>query len=103
MNAMQKGELSTMIPSLPYEKYPVTVIRPLYYVDEQSILRYVDEAGYARFTCTCNYQDNSKRKLMREKIAHLTDNSFHVKMQLLSAVQNINTEYLPQIVNQCSI
>ena len=39
MNAMYKAEFSTMIPELKYDKYPVSIIRPLYYAMEQDILQ----------------------------------------------------------------
>lgn len=96
MNAVNKAELSTMIPKLSYEKYPVTIIRPLYYVDEKSIILRAKKEGFASFTCSCDYQAFSERKNMREKLRVLTDGSFDAKMRLLSSLQNIKTDYLPQ-------
>lgn len=96
MNAINKAELSTMIPKLPYQKYPVTIIRPLYYVDEKSIISHAKKEGFARFTCTCEYQNYSERKNMREKLAHLTEGDFASKMRLLLSLENIKSDYLPK-------
>lgn len=95
MNALQKGELSTMIPSLKYQKYPVTVIRPLYYAFESEIIEHAKENGFYGWTCTCNFQDNSTRKDARRKIAMLTDNDIKTKQRLFDSLKNVNLEYLP--------
>lgn len=98
MNMLQKAQMSTMIPSLKYDKFPVTVIRPLYYSMESTIIEHAKEAGYYGFTCTCNYQENSTRKSARSKIALLTDNDPNLKQHLFDSLQNINYEYLPHKV-----
>ncbi len=95
MNALHKGELSTMIPSLKYEKYPVTVIRPLYYAFESEIIEHAKENGFYGWTCTCNFQDNSTRKDARKKIALITDGDIKKKQHLFDSLKNVNTDYLP--------
>lgn len=95
MNSLYKGELSTMIPSLPYKKYPVTIIRPLYYAAEQLIIEHAKERGYFGFTCTCRFQDNSTRKSARKKLALLTEQNPVLKQHLFDALKNVNSAYLP--------
>lgn len=95
MNALQKGQLSTMIPSLKYEKYPVTIIRPLYYAMESVIIEHAKAQGYYGYTCTCNFQDNSTRKSAREKIKIITENNPKLKQHLFDSIKNINSDYLP--------
>ncbi len=95
MNALSKGELSTMPPRLKYEKYPVTIIRPLILSDENTIITHAKEHSFSSCTCTCMYQANSERKEAREKIRHLTEGSYNAKMKLVQALKNIKTEYLP--------
>ena len=95
MNALNKGELCTMIPHLKYEKYPVSVIRPLYYCPESAIIAHTKERGYNGGTCTCNYQENSARKSARQKLECLTDGNPLQKRRLLSALKNVNVRYLP--------
>lgn len=95
MNALSKGELSTMPPRLTYKKYPVTIIRPLILSDEKNIIAHADEYNFIRSTCTCEYQSNLGRKDARSKLAFLTDGSYNKKMKLFKSLQNIKTEYLP--------
>lgn len=95
MNALNKCELATMTPRLEYKKYPVTVIRPLCFVDEQAIINYVKQKGYDAMTCTCDYQNNSSRKLARSRLERLTEGDVNLKRHLFSALQNVKTEYLP--------
>lgn len=95
MNMLNKGEISTMIPKLKYNNYPVTIIRPLCYILENRLIKEAEEAGYAGFTCTCNYQENSDRKLARKKIEELTEGDSKIKERMFSALKNIQTSYLP--------
>lgn len=95
MNALTKAELSTMPPRLTYDKYPVTIIRPLCYADISMILRHATEAGYISSTCTCDYQDNSDRKKARSKLDALTNGSYSEKRKLFDALRNIKSDYLP--------
>ncbi len=95
MNAIGKGELSTMIPKLKYNKYPVSIIRPLYYADVPLIVEHAKNMGYFGYTCTCDFQDNSTRKDARSKLDVLTDGDYQKKAMLLKALKNVNLEYLP--------
>lgn len=95
MNMINKGELSTMAPRMTYRDYPLTVIRPLCYADEESIIAHGKEQGYMSGTCTCGYQDKSARKEARRKLEQLTDSDVQKKKRLLAALKNIYPEYLP--------
>ncbi|HQL34068.1 MAG TPA: tRNA 2-thiocytidine biosynthesis TtcA family protein [Treponemataceae bacterium] len=95
MNALVKGELSTMPPRLAYEKYPVTVIRPLCFADIPMIVRHAEEAGYISSVCTCTYQDNSGRRSARSKLEALTGGSYAEKLKLFEALRNVKQAYLP--------
>ena len=95
MNALSKGELSTMIPRLRYEKYPVTVIRPLCFADVDSIIAHASANHYISVTCTCNYQDNSSRKKARSRLEALTNGSAQEKRKLFDALRNVKRDYLP--------
>lgn len=94
MNMLNKGELSTMPPKLKYQNYPVTVIRPLCYVSEQRLINHSEEEKFARFTCTCNYQENSTRKDARAKLENLTQENVSLKEHMLQALKNVCSDYL---------
>ena len=95
MNMLKKAELSTMPPRLDYQKYPVSIIRPLCYADVESIKAHAAENGYISTTCTCNYQDNSGRKDARARLEALTGGDVKAKEKLFQSLKNINAEYLP--------
>ena len=95
MNALGKGELSTMPPRLKYEKYPVTIIRPLCFADVATIIAHAQDSGYISATCTCDYQENSGRKDARRRLEALTEGNPAEKRRLFQALRNIKEEYLP--------
>ena len=95
MNMLNKGELAAMPPRLKYEKFPITIVRPLCYVSETHLINHAKMAGYAGFTCTCNFQDNSDRKEARRKLEELTEGSQAKKERLFASLRNIQPLYLP--------
>lgn len=95
MNMLVKAELSTMPPRLDYEKYPVSIIRPLCYAAVDEIKAHANEMGYISTTCSCSYQDNSGRKDARARLEALTGGDANAKMHLFNSLRNINAEYLP--------
>lgn len=95
MNMLNKAELASMPPSLKYDNFPVTVIRPLCYVSEARLIEEARTGGYAGFTCTCDYQDNSGRKEARAKLEALTDGDEAKKERLFASMKNIHPLYLP--------
>ena len=95
MNMLTKAELSTMPPRLNYEKYPLSIIRPLCYVDVQTIKEHAAKVGYIATTCTCMYQDNSGRKDARARLEALTNGDRKAKEKMFASLKNINVEYLP--------
>ena len=94
MNALNRGELSTMPPKLKYQKYPVTVIRPLCLADVNTIIAHANENNYISATCTCSYQENSARKDARKRLENLTQNNAAEKQRLFKALRNVRLDYL---------
>lgn len=95
MNMLDKAELSAMPPKLKYDNYPVTIIRPLCYLSEQRIINHADARGWCKYTCTCNYQDNSTRKNARRLLEILTEGDELKKERLFNSLKNIQPLYLP--------
>jgi len=95
MNMLGKATLCTMPPVLKYKKYPLEVIRPLYYSTVQLIADHCSSRGYLTQTCTCTYQDNSTRKEARLKLEALTDGDEIKKRHIMQSLRNIQSEYLP--------
>lgn len=94
MNMLYKGEFSGMPPIVPYEKYPVSVIRPLCYCEEVEIEKYIAEKSLDKYTCTCGFSKNSSRKRIRKEIESLTGGSSALKRNLFESMRQIRMDYL---------
>lgn len=95
MNMLNKKSLFTMPPILAFQKFPITIIRPLCLCDTASIIRHANEQGYLCSTCTCDYQENSGRKEARKRLFNLTEGSYALKRSMFESLKNIHKEYLP--------
>ena len=73
MNLCTKSSLETMPIMLKYRKYPVTLIRPLAFLEEQQIIACADRHGILKAACTCPFGVNSKRREFRRAIAAFTN------------------------------
>ncbi|MDR1505686.1 MAG: tRNA 2-thiocytidine biosynthesis TtcA family protein [Treponema sp.] len=86
MNLTAKGELSTMPVKLKYRTYPVTLIRPLGYIEEAQIIACAAGLGIAKAACTCPYGVNSQRRSIRKTLAALSGGGGAVKRRILAAL-----------------
>ncbi len=94
MNMTKKGETATMIPKLKYKKYPLTIIRPLALVMEQSIRDFVSSMGWKTGSCSCDYGSDGERKRYQKKLDDLTDGKEESKRLLFASMSNLRQEYL---------
>lgn len=94
MNMSYKGELSTMLPVLKYDHYSQTVIRPLALIKEDDLIRFADQSGLSKITCTCNYDTKSKRKKIRTLINSLAEGDNSIKDNLFKAMSNPVPRYM---------
>ncbi|MDR3160050.1 MAG: tRNA 2-thiocytidine biosynthesis TtcA family protein [Spirochaetaceae bacterium] len=88
MNMTAKGRLEAMPMLLRYRKYPVSLVRPLGYLEEQQIIACAGEQGLLAAACTCPYGLRSKRREVRKRIAEFTGNSGAVKRRILRALSS---------------
>jgi tRNA 2-thiocytidine biosynthesis protein TtcA len=96
MNLTAKGELSAMPIRLDYRKYPVSLVRPLGYVEEQQIIACAAEKGFLSAACTCPYGLHSKRREMRQRLAEFTGGSGAVKRRILRALAVGERDFLTE-------
>ena len=88
MNMMTKGTLSAMPIMLSYRKYPISLIRPLAYLEEEQIISCASQIGVMSDICTCPFGINSERREIREKIADLSGRSGAVKRRILTSLSS---------------
>jgi tRNA 2-thiocytidine biosynthesis protein TtcA len=94
MNMLYKGEMSGMKPVVAYEKYPLSVIRPLALCEERQIIEYAAEKGFRSAACTCRFGLESKRREVRARVKELTGSSSELKRNLFASMSKVNLEYL---------
>ncbi len=94
MNMAYKGEISTMLPVMQYDRYPQQILRPLAHVKEEEIERFVARLGISSFTCTCPYGATSQRSEVRDIVEQLARTAPSVKENLFKAMGNVNRRYL---------
>ncbi|MDR1904913.1 MAG: tRNA 2-thiocytidine biosynthesis TtcA family protein [Treponema sp.] len=94
MNMTAQGTLSAMPMLLSYRKYPVSLIRPLGYVEEQQIIACAAEQDILKTACTCPYGVHSHRRDIRKRIADFTGNSGAVKRRIFQALSSGSSDLL---------
>lgn len=95
MNMLYQGVFSSMPPLLELDNYPIRIIRPLAYVENQELVEYVEDLGLAKFTCTCDFSKNSNRKVVRQHIQNLTGGNSKLKSNMFESMRQIRSRYLP--------
>ena len=99
MNMMQKGELSTMLPALRYDRYPQWIIRPLAWVTERETEQYVAEIGYEAVRCRCGFDATSRRREVRRLLdLAVATGGEQARENMMKALHNIQLRYMPSFV-----
>lgn len=95
MNMLYKGQISGMLPTLKYDKYPISIIRPLALCEERQVIAFALEKGFRSAACTCPYGIDSARREVRSRITEFTGGSSRLKRNLFDSMSKVNEEYLP--------
>ena len=94
MNLCAKGELSAMPILLKYRKFPISLIRPLAYLEERQIIECAAGQNILKAACTCPYGINSERRDIRQRVAAFTGSSGAVKRRILKALASGERDFL---------
>jgi tRNA 2-thiocytidine biosynthesis protein TtcA len=94
LNMCYAGEISTMLPSQTFFKDRFTLIRPLAFVDEDIIKRFVKEQRFPEFVNPCPSAGVSKRQEIKAMLKGLYQTNKKIKGNLFRAMSNVKTEYL---------
>jgi len=100
MNMTGRGEMSTMLPVMAYDRYPQTIIRPLAWTHESEIRDFVTLRGWESFTCTCPWDSRSPRRIARRALDVLCESRPGARDAMLRALCNPVDRYLPEIVSE---
>ncbi len=85
LNLFHKGEFAANLPKVFMRDYGVTIIRPLIYIDEESLRQFAKRYGFARITCQCPVGQNSKRKVVDQLLSQIETHFPHVRSNLARA------------------
>lgn len=99
LNMLYGGEVKTMMPKLHSQNFAgMELIRPLYLVREEDIIRWKDYNDLTFLNCACRFtqetdtsrEEKSKRKLIKKIIADLQKDNSYVERSIFRSVENIN-------------
>ncbi|MDD3225316.1 MAG: ATP-binding protein [Clostridium sp.] len=96
LNVLYSGNFKTMKPKLKAKNFKgLELIRPLYYIEEEDIKRFVRNNGLSVMDCGCVVaakKTSSKRREIKELIAKLKENFNDVDKSIFNAAENVNMD-----------
>lgn len=97
MNVLCSGNYKTMMPKLHSKNFEnMQIIRPLYYVEEEYIIRWMKYTGLEALDCACTVTEK-KEGSMRAKIKNLIeelkeDGYTNVDRSIFKSAENVNVD-----------
>lgn len=85
LNLFHKAEFAANLAKVPMKAYGVTIIRPLIYASEGSLLEFAKQYGFMRVTCQCPVGQNSKRKTIDNLIDQIEREFPNIRSNLAKA------------------
>ena len=94
LNLFFNSEISAMSPKQELFKGKLTIIRPLAYVPENRIARFVQVKGMPLAKNTCSNSFTSNRKKIAQLIKDLEKTCPHIKTNIFRSIRRIKQDYL---------
>ncbi|MCK5817473.1 MAG: hypothetical protein KAH15_05665 [Candidatus Marinimicrobia bacterium] len=97
LNQIYSREISTMSPKQALFKGSYHIIRPMYLIPEPMLLTYVSEQNIPTFDLRCDFEQNTKRKYIKDLLKNIQDNSPGIDVidNIFSSMDHIKPEFLP--------
>ena len=95
LNLFYGGSISTMKPVQEFFDGRITVIRPLYLVEERLVSRYAVDMGWPDVDLGCPTAGSSKRTEVKEMLEGLYRKNRKIKGNIFHALLNVREDYLP--------
>lgn len=95
MSMFYMGKFETMLPRLKADNFEMELIRPLYYVEERSIKKWIKSNGLSPMNCGCAVaagKISSKRRETKELLALLEKTNPNIKKSIMQSAKNVNLE-----------
>lgn len=94
LNLFYAGEMSTMMPYQSFFKGRLTVIRPLSYTDETSLVRFSKQMCWPVVENPCPSAGQSKRREVKALLHQLYQGNKKIKGNIFRAMRHMKAEYL---------
>jgi tRNA 2-thiocytidine biosynthesis protein TtcA len=94
MNICYAGEISTMVPCQSFFQGRFTVIRPLAFVGEETIVRFANDRKFPEFINPCPSASHSKRHEIKALLKRLYHSNAKIKGNIFRAMSHVKPEYL---------
>ncbi len=96
LNILCAGNFKTMLPKLNSVNFDnMQIIRPLYYIREEDIIRFINYTGIWPLNCACTVaakKTGTKRYEIKDLIKNLGENFVNVENNIFRAAQNVNVD-----------
>ena len=96
LNLLCAGNFKTMLPKLNSTNFEgIKIIRPLYYIREEHIIRFIQNSGIWPLNCACMVaakKTGNKRYEKKDLIKSLESNFKNVEKSIFKAAENVNLD-----------
>lgn len=96
LNVLYAGSYKTMLPKLKSKNFDsIELIRPLFLIEEKSIIKYTQNAGLHMLNCACMIaakKTGSKRYEVKELIENMKRTNPNVDKNIFASAQNVYTD-----------
>lgn len=106
LSILYEGEFRTMMPKLHSDNFEgMELIRPLYLVKENDIIKWRDYNELSFLNCACKFternqkENTSKRKEIKDLVKKFRDTNKYIEYNIFKSVENVN---LKTIISYCN-
>ncbi|MGL4913168.1 MAG: tRNA 2-thiocytidine biosynthesis TtcA family protein [Romboutsia sp.] len=96
LNLLCAGNFKTMLPKLDSTNFDnMKIIRPLYYIREEHIIKFIQSSGIWPLNCACMVaakKTGNKRYEIKDLIKNMGDNFKDVEKSIFRAAENVNID-----------
>ena len=96
LNVLCAGNFKTMLPKLKSTNFEgIELIRPLYYIREEDIIRWMTYTGIWPLNCACMVaakKTGNKRYEIKDLIKNLSKDFINVEKSIFKAAENVNVD-----------
>lgn len=103
MSMLYSGEIKTMLPKLQSEHFDVELIRPLYLIEEKSIIKWKERHNIDAIRCECplselqNEGKEAKRFLVKK---YLSEADRKIRANIFRSMENVDLKYVLGVKNE---